>query len=86
MDGGPHQGALHRPPLLQRLRQCVAAEVRQAGPQADVGGRSVLGLEAGDALDGPIDREIRPLQQELPCQHGPVQLPGGEDVLGQRRT
>ncbi len=34
-----------------------------------------------DQLDRPLDRHLRPLEQQLPCQQRPIELPRAEDLL-----
>jgi hypothetical protein len=51
-------------------------------PQAHVGGRRVLRLNTGHALQGPRERQPRPLQEELAGEEGSIQLSCGKDSLG----
>ncbi len=85
VDGDPQQGRLHRPPLLQRPGELLAAEVAQPRPEADIGRGGVLGLEPGDLLERGRDGEGRALEEQLAGEQGPVELAGREHTLGHGR-
>ena len=73
-------------PVLQGLRQGLAAEAGQPRPQPDVAGRRVLRLEAADLLDRLGDGQRRALQEELAGEQGAVQRALGEDPVGHRSS
>src|SRR5256885_12981553 len=82
MDRAPHQGSLdHRTPF-EGGRQCAPTERVQPGPQPDVSGGGVLGLEPTDALDPTGDREVRPFEQELPREQRAVAFALGKGAFG----
>ena len=56
----------------------AASKPSDAVPQADVRRRRFLRLEAADPFRGGHDVEVRPLEQELARERGPVELPGRE--------
>ena len=64
----------------------LAAEALEARPEADVGVRRVLVLDAADALERSRNRQSRALEEQLPREQRPVQLPLGEDALAHGRN
>ena len=50
------------------------SNLRKARPQPDVARGRVLRLQAADLLHGPVDGQVRALEQELPGEEGPVEL------------
>ena len=86
MDRHPHERRGDDLTSLQGARQVVALEGRHSRPEAHVGRRGVLGLQATGLLDGLDDGEPRPLQEQLARQEGTVQGPGDEDSGGHAGT
>ena len=85
VDGAAHQRRLHRLAPFQGPGQGSALEGTQAREQSHVARGRVLGLEPGDALQGPGQRHRGALQEQLAGQHRPVQLAGREHALGHGR-
>ena len=52
----------------------------EPGPEAEVGVRRLLRLQADEVFDGGEDRPVRPLEQQLAGERGPVQCAQTEDV------
>ena len=53
-------------------------EVREPVPQREVRRRRLLCLEGEQAANGLTDIEPFAVQEELPAERGPVELPGGQ--------
>src|ERR1700704_953610 len=62
------------------LGERVPLQAREPGPQADVAGRCVLGLEPTDLPHGHGQREAAALQQVLAAQERPVERLPREDL------
>src|SRR5215210_5466804 len=60
-----HQRRPDYQPLLHELRELLAPEVPEAGPQADVGRARNLGLEPGQALYCVKGGDSLPVEQHL---------------------
>ena len=73
VDGGAHDGRLDDGPVLQRPGQLRPAEVLEPAPRADVAGRGVLRLEAGDRFERLGQRQTGPLEEELPGEERAVE-------------
>ena len=79
MDRRAHQRALDDRALTEGPVEVGATEPREAGPEANVRRRCVLSLDPRHALEGSRDRQLRPLEEELPGEERTVQLELGED-------
>src|ERR1700704_5183719 len=64
------------------LGERVPLQVREPGPQADVAGRCVLGLEPTDLPHGHGQREAAALQQVLAAPERPVEALPRHGALG----
>ena len=84
VDRGAHDGRLDDGPVLQRPGQRRPVEVLEPAPQADVARRGVLRLEAGDRFERLGQRQVGPLEQELPGEERAVQAALGQDGVGHR--
>ena len=82
MDRLAHQRPLDHAPPLERPRQVVALEPLDGRPEADVPVRRVLVLDPADPLEHPRDRQAHTLEEQLPGEERPVQLPRRQDSLG----
>ena len=65
---------------VQGSAQVVGSEVGQPVPQAEERRARLLGLHGEQAFRGVGHGCVRPLQQKLPGQGGPVQCPATQDV------
>jgi hypothetical protein len=73
VDGHPHQvGADELAPLQSGSRR-RRVEALQPAPQRHVVRQRRLRLQPHQVTDGGLDGQIRPAQQQLPVQRGPVQ-------------
>src|SRR5882672_10962814 len=78
VDRGPHQGPLNDAATLEGLRQLVALEPGDTRPEPDVSRGRILRLQTTHALECPRERKVDALEQQLPPQERPVQLPLGQ--------
>ena len=83
MDRLSEQGGADDIPALERSLQRGRTEARSARPDPDVRRLRRLRLHPDEMLDHAGRRQALPLEEELPCQGGPVELPGREDALRQ---
>ena len=67
--------------LFDSARQLLLAEAGQARPQSDVGGLRPLGLNRAERLDGLLDAQLAPLEQQLAREECAVELPQRKDVF-----
>src|SRR5262249_35416926 len=65
---------LDDPAVFERLRQLLALNAGNPGPERDIPGRRVLRLERADLLDRLVDRHRRAFEEQLTRQEGPVEL------------
>jgi hypothetical protein len=86
VDRDPHQRALDDLALLQGLRQRDGGEVPQPRPQPEVHRRRVLGLDTAQPLERVRRRSVRALQQQLPREQRPIELPPAERAHGADST
>src|SRR5207249_199927 len=82
VDGAAHQRALDHAAVDEGLGEVVPGEPCEPGPQADVAGRCVLGLEPTNLLHSYTHGEGAALEQLLAGQERPVEHPPGEGLLG----
>jgi beta-lactam-binding protein with PASTA domain len=82
VDRHPHQRPLYDRAPLERAREVVALESGQARPEPDVRRGRVLRLDSAHALEGPWERELGALEQQLPREERAVQLPFRQHPLG----
>ena len=85
MDRLAHQRPLDHASPPERPRQVVALEPLDGRPEPDVPVRRVLVLDPADPLEHPRDRQAHALEQQLPGEERPVQLPRRQDALGHGR-
>jgi hypothetical protein len=85
MDRRPHQRPLDDGLPAQRAGELVPLEALEPRPEPDVRRGRVLRLDPADPFQRAGQRRLRPLEQELPREQRPVQLPFGErPKLGHR--
>ena len=84
VDRLAHQRRLDHRAALERPRQVAPPETLEARPEADVGVRRVLVLDAADPLERARDRETHALEQELSREQCAVQLALREGALAPR--
>ena len=78
VQGDPEQARLDDPVLGERGIQIRRVEVGDPVPQRQVRRRGLLRLQPDQPPDGVDHVERLTLQQQLPSQGGPVELPAGE--------
>lgn len=81
VEGGPHHGGPQDLAGLQEVNQLFAAEVAEAGPEADEGRAGLLGLQSGEALDEFERRypgQRAGFEQELAREKGAVECLAGQ--------
>ena len=71
-------------PVLERTRQVAPPEPRQPSPQPHIPRRRVLRLQSAYLLNGFLDGERGPFEEQLPRKKGAVQGMLRKDGLGHR--
>ena len=78
MQRPAHEGRLHDAALSEGALEVRDREAGKARPESDVRCGRPLGLQAGEALDRGCRRDGGPLEEQLPCEEGAVQIAVGE--------
>ena len=81
VDRLAHQRPLDHASPRERPRQVVALEPLDRRPEPDVPVRRVLVLDPADPLEHAWNRQPHALQEQLPGEQRPVQLPRRQDAL-----
>ena len=80
VDRASHHGEAGDPPVFVRSGQIAEFEAIDSGPQTDIRRSGSLGLHPDQVLDRCLAGDRRPLQQQLPGEERPVELPLAEDL------
>ena len=86
VDRRSHERAPDDAPPLERAGERVALQALDTRPEPDIHRRRVLRLEPAHALEHAWQGRAHSLEQQLPREQRPVQLPLGERALGHMAT
>ena len=76
VDGAPHEVNPHHLPPFEQLRERRRVEPAQPGPEPDERLLRLLRLQAAQVRDGVEDRQVGPVEQQLPGERGAVERAG----------